>query len=521
MKSFQIIVLFILCIFNSKAQTCLENGISFFSQNDVDQFAIEYADCDTISGDVYIFGSTITNLESLSNVKSIGGNFTITLTEQLVNTSDLVSLDEIRGAIIITDNLGLVEINEIANLSSSGSSIDIQNNQNLISINGFNSNQNINDIKIINNASLDSVAGFNGLRNVLFDIRFNLNHKLHVINGFNSLDSCRTLFLQNNNGLEKILGFESIRIIESQLSIGSNERLNEVPSFDNLKETKSIQLTDFNTKHFDGFNALKIVQDELQLSQSDSIVTFNCCNNLDFVKRAVFQANRSLESVEAFNNLSSTQEIYFSSNPKMHDFNSFNSLETIDSIIILGGLANLDNLNNLKKLREVKRLYLRSATTDITPNGYTDISGLKNIDPDFLDDLIISHCPNISVCEYRPICDYLEQPDAKYSISNNAEGCNSREEILEACMMVSTQDESFENHLSIYPNPSTGFIYFGTVEDLRVVKYEIFDISGKIVKVGLLANNQIDLTNLENGMYIVTFKTKSRTYNKKVTIANK
>lgn len=520
MKYFQIIVFFTLHISNSNSQSCLENGISFFSQSDVDQFTVDFSDCDTIVGDVFIFGSTITNLEALSNIKSIGGNFTITYTEQLINTSDLVSLDEIRGAIIISDNEGLEDITEIANLSFHGTSIDIQNNQNLKSINGFNSYQDINDIKIINNISLDSVQGFNGVKTILFDVRFNLNHNLQIIDGFNGLDSCRTLFLQNNNSLKNISGFESVRIIESQLSIGSNEVLSDIASFNNLRKTKSIQLTDFNTKQFAGFNSLEIVSDDFQLSQSDSIITFICCNNLNYIKRISISANRNLESVEAFNNLNSTQYIHLTLNPKIANFASLSNIQTIDSTLYLGGFEKLKNFNSFSNLNRVKYLNISPSTTDFRPLSIRDISGFRNIDYDYLQSLTITHCPELSICEYKPICDFLKQTNSESNIHDNAEGCNSREEILEACMIVRTQEELFENHLSIYPNPSTGLIYLDTEDDLQFVEYEIFDISGRTVNIGILAGNRIDLTNLGNGMYIVTLYGKDRIYKEKVTIAN-
>ena len=73
------LILFIQTLTNS--QTCLPEGITFSTQNEIDGFPFDYPDCSEIEGDVLIIstegGLEITNLDSLSALVAINGNLRI------------------------------------------------------------------------------------------------------------------------------------------------------------------------------------------------------------------------------------------------------------------------------------------------------------------------------------------------------------------------------------------------------------------------------------------------------------
>ena len=74
---------------------------------------------------------------------------------------------------------------------------------------------------------------------------------------------------------------------------------------------------------------------------------------------------------------------------------------------------------------------------------------------------------------------------------------------------LSTKENVIGNDFSIYPNPSTDFIYFKNFKNIE--SYKIFDTSGRIVLQNslLLNQNQIDIRILEKGNYILQCKTES------------
>ena len=53
---------------------CLPEGISITTQAEIDSFQINYPNCTDIEGDLWIHGNTITNLNGLNALTSIGGN---------------------------------------------------------------------------------------------------------------------------------------------------------------------------------------------------------------------------------------------------------------------------------------------------------------------------------------------------------------------------------------------------------------------------------------------------------------
>jgi hypothetical protein len=63
----------------------------------------------------------------------------------------------------------------------------------------------------------------------------------------------------------------------------------------------------------------------------------------------------------------------------------------------------------------------------------TNLMGLNNIDGASINNLRIVCNKLLSSCEVQSICDYLSSPNGTVEIYNNAPGCNSPEEVEEAC----------------------------------------------------------------------------------------
>jgi hypothetical protein len=62
----------------------------------------------------------------------------------------------------------------------------------------------------------------------------------------------------------------------------------------------------------------------------------------------------------------------------------------------------------------------------------------------------------------------------------------------------------------VYPNPSTGIFSLETSE-LGMVSFNVFDVTGAIVKSGIFTNNyKLDLSNFSNGMYILNVKSDQK-----------
>ena len=68
--------IFLLTI-NLFSQPCLPEGITFHSQEEIDNFQTNYPNCTEIEGDVTISGDDIDNLNGLDILTAIGGSLVI------------------------------------------------------------------------------------------------------------------------------------------------------------------------------------------------------------------------------------------------------------------------------------------------------------------------------------------------------------------------------------------------------------------------------------------------------------
>ncbi len=98
---------------------CLPEGITFTTQEQIDNFQTNYPGCTEIEGNVTINGDNITNLNGLSVLTSIGGDFLI------------------GGCAYLQCNPLLTSLTGLDNLTSIGSYLGIKNNYALTSICGL------------------------------------------------------------------------------------------------------------------------------------------------------------------------------------------------------------------------------------------------------------------------------------------------------------------------------------------------------------------------------------------------
>ncbi len=70
--------------------------------------------------------------------------------------------------------------------------------------------------------------------------------------------------------------------------------------------------------------------------------------------------------------------------------------------------------------------------------------------------------------------------------------------------------EQTKSDIRVYPNPSNGIFYINS-KNKSQKKYEIYDITGRIVKKGILNNsiNKINLENVKNGNYLIKINNKT------------
>jgi len=176
----------------------------------------------------------------------------------------------------------------------------------------------------------------------------------------------------------------------------------------------------------------------------------------------------------------------------------------------------LTSLTGLEQLNSTRAILIREN------NVLTSLVGLDNIDAITISALNISQNDSLSTCEMQCICDFLAAPNWNIFISDNAPGCNSPEEVEEACVGVSVEDIDPAGVFSIYPIPTDG------ISDIRYriqasprqsvacsnVRLSICNIRGE--EISVLVNEKqppgeyferFDGSDLPAGFYLVRLRT--------------
>lgn len=110
----------------------MPGGVVFSNQADVDNFQASLNGCKAIGGDITIIGDSITNLNELSVLTSIGGSLYISDNEALTGLAPLQSLNSIMGNLGITGNDALTNLTGLENVNfNSITNLNISDNSSL------------------------------------------------------------------------------------------------------------------------------------------------------------------------------------------------------------------------------------------------------------------------------------------------------------------------------------------------------------------------------------------------------
>jgi len=264
MRKIFIYIILLFTINVVKGQSCLPEGIVFFLQEQIDNFQTNYPNCTQIEGDVEIWGSSITNLNGLSVVTSIGGYFSIFNTDSLSNLTGMEGLTSIGESLQVgywntLGQSGLIDLTGLENLTSVAGNVLIMNCKLLTSLTGLEGLTSIGGIlQISDNPALTSftalinvtsiggdfitfetsISDFTGLNHLTFigrDLDIESSHLLSSLNGLESLYSIgRDLKIINNNTLVGVSGVNNLTHIGGGIDIWMNNALTNLEGLINV-----------------------------------------------------------------------------------------------------------------------------------------------------------------------------------------------------------------------------------------------------------------------------------------------
>jgi len=545
-----------------------------------------FAQLDSIEGDLFIYGNyDLINFEGLNNLSTIGGNLYIAGNHDLEDFSGLDNLHYIGGGMEIYLNDWLLNFNGLENLTHS-SNISIWQNFALEDITALSSLEigSISDIQIFQNENLSScqsqwiceflsnppgrvdiysnndgclnpaqiaeACGFvldclpygdywvatqedadNFFQNYpgCTDLKGNLHiggQTLNYVNGLSGINSIEGDFLvQHNYSMNNLIGLESLTSVGGDLNIGGFEEWNYY-----LRNMVGLE----NLVNFDG---------NIQIIGNESLENLHGLSGIDTVNDLTILCYLNMIDLSGLDSLTSV----------MHDFHitgyslkHLYGLEKIDSVhgdLSIGGsdsLTDLEGLNSLnyiggelrisynKSLNNLSNLISVKSVGDIAimnNESLTSLGGLDSINGQGISYMYINDNEMLSHCEVVSVCENLIGMNGTAVISNNAPGCNTREEVEAACT-VGQKEIKHNDFCTVFPNPSSGKVSFSiTLTEPSLVKLEIMNSLGQ--QIATVTNETLqsgtnilfwNANHLPEGIYYYKLQTDNQTVGGKLIL---
>ena len=212
----------------------------------------------------------------------------------------------------------------------------------------------------------------------------------------------------------------------------------------------------------------------------------------------------------------------------------FNNINTPSKLSVL---INVDTLRRLiympRLVSKVNHLFLDTILPNLTTiknnisisrGFYMKTIAINNIDhisdPDTTTgDWVLEIYDNdsLSFCAEPYVCDALRRFPRHVRIERNHTGCNSVEEVMAQCQALSAiEPETFMDEVKIYPNPTSGVLYYPRGEDYQIVS--IKDIVGRSMGLELIADGVLNVSHLMPGLYFLTFTKDGKVISKQVVV---
>jgi len=378
---------------------CLPYGnYYFFTQDDIDNFQINYPGCTEIEGNVEINGDDITSLTGLNNLTSIGGNLAIGDywnggNPLLGSLSGLGNVIYIGGDLYIGYNDSLKSLTGLENVTSIGGWLWIYDNTALTSLTG-----------------LDNVTSIGG-RLYVKD-----NAALTSLTGLDNIDagSISEIIIKEN----PVLSICDVKSICDYLSAptGEIDIYKNAPGCDNQGEVQDA--------------CAVCLPEGISFSSQEQIDSFQInyphCTEIE---GDVEISGNDITDLSGLNVITSIGgDFYINYN------DSLTILLGLESLTSIGGDLYINYNNSLTSLMGLENMTSIGGTLSVAANtSITSLWGLENIYFGSIIDMYIVDNTVLSECEIQSVCEYLANPGGTIEISNNAPGCNDQQEVEDYC----------------------------------------------------------------------------------------
>ena len=285
-------------------------------------------------------------------------------------------------------------------------------------------------------------------------------------------------YISNCSSVQTIDGFYKLRSVEGNFEVFGNNVLTTVGDFDNLLYVGERFRISFNFAliTLGNFNNLCSVGGEFEIGGNDVLMTIGNFNNLNSVgTNFLILLNSSMTKIGNFDNLLSVGEQFLiflnSSMTKIGNFDnlssvgrtmeiSFNdeltSIGDFKSLCSVGECFEINDNDNLTSIGDFNNLCSVEERFEISNDALTTLGNFNNLCFVGSDFRLRSNQSLSSCCTFKNIFD-SEGISGSIFIFNNADGCNSQDEIQE-CPDDPITTECIENVTVPLSDCGTAFI---------------------------------------------------------------
>ncbi|MEO6759743.1 MAG: hypothetical protein ABIO24_09845 [Saprospiraceae bacterium] len=370
--------LFLVCCALS-AQSCLPEGIRFTTQGQVDSFGLQYPGCHSITGDVFIDSTFITDLSGLQVLDSIEKDLNIHDMLQLTSLQGLQNLHSIGGGFYLK-NTGVDSLPAISNLHLIGGSLKIEGNVALQNLAGLGALTAIGgEVLINNNSLLTNLAGLSHVQTIGLRLVVQDNPLLNGLGGLSNLASLGTdLTILNCPGILNFNGLQGLTALHGNLSITNGS--GGIQSFSGMENVVAISgaltVQSSGLTSLVGLDKVTTIGGGLLVANT-AVENFTGLDKLVSVGGSVNTGGPALKSFAGLGKLVSTGNFTVSNTTMLEDFTGLNSLITISGILTVSNNAGLKDFSGIEQVATLKSLSVGNNASLLSFTGL-NVTSLTN-----------------------------------------------------------------------------------------------------------------------------------------------
>lgn len=463
-------VLFLLSLLAYQVQAqCPAGNVTLETQAEVDNFVATYPMCQALPGGLHIGTSSSNSLSNITDlsglqITSIGGDLKIQHNQLLTDLDGLDMLASVSGGVTIFNNDALTNLSGLDALASIGKNLSILNNDVLAGISALGSLTSIGtSLNISFNPMLTSMTGLEGIT---------------AISGFVTIES---------NGITSMAGLDNLASIDGDFEIRNNLSLLNLSGLDNLMFVQGNLYLFFNIQMttIEALSNLVDICGQFQMFKNDAVtacaIPLMCILTQDpnfdlFIETYGAECGSSAQimaQVQAANiDCAAAEASAVLCNPLSTELVSLDIRLEGRTAVLTWETATETNNQGFEIQRSRDGFNWETISWQEGNGNSNTLRAYSYIDYN----------------TYRGINYYrLEQIDFNGTFAYSP-----------AVSITTTS----VNTIDIYPNPASDFLVVSGLDGRTIDEVIIHDINGKEVLRETDANNVVDISNIQPGMYV-------------------